>query len=674
MSADDVLSKMDQLRQKIRIYDYHYYVLDDLLVPDAEYDRLFRELQELEAQYPAYVTVDSPTQRVGGQAASAFEPVAHKQPMLSLNNVFSTDELDAFLKRVSERIEFDVQHLVFTCEPKLDGLAVNLTYENGVLIHAATRGDGTTGENISSNIKTIPSVPLKILVDKPPTLIEVRGEVYMPKAGFEEFNERARLSGDKPFANPRNAAAGSLRQLNPRITATRPLDMYCYGIGAYEGEPLPDSHYDQLHLLQQWGFRISPESKRLTGLTGCLDYYQNMLEKRASLPYEIDGVVYKVDSMRLQDILGFVARAPRFACAHKFPASEEMTEIIAVDFQVGRTGAITPVARLKPVAVAGVIVSNATLHNMDEIERKGILVGDTVIVRRAGDVIPEVVSVVLEKRPANVMPVSLPAHCPVCGADVVRAEGDAIARCSGGLFCRAQLKRMIWHFASRKAMAIDGLGQVIIDQLVDNELIKDVADLYCQTIQSLAGLPRMGVKSAENLLQALEQSKATTFKRFLYALGIREIGEVSAGVLAAEFQDIDALKNASIAQLMALKDIGPVGASYVVHFFAQSHNVDVIDKLIGYGVHWPIEARKVLDQQHPLYGKTVVITGTLASMGRDQAKSRLEAVGAKATGSVSAKTDYVLAGSDPGSKLDKAMQLGVSVLDEDAFLRLIGPQ
>jgi len=671
MNADEAMATIEELRQAIRKYDYHYYVLDELLVPDIEYDRLFRALQELETQYPNSVTPDSPTQRVGGQAATAFEPVTHKQAMLSLNNVFSSEELQAFLKRVSDRIEADEQHLVFTCEPKLDGLAVNLTYEDGVLVHAATRGDGATGENISGNIKTIASVPLKLMTDNPPKLIEVRGEVYMPKAGFEAFNERAREAGEKPFANPRNAAAGSLRQLNPQITATRPLAMYCYGIGAYEGDTLPDSHYDQLQRLRQWGFRVSAESKRATGLAGCLDYYQNLLARRTSLPYEIDGVVYKIDSMRLQDILGFVARAPRFACAHKFPASEELTELLAVDFQVGRTGAITPVARLRPVTVAGVTVSNATLHNMDEIERKDVRIGDTVIIRRAGDVIPEVVSVVLDKRPAGTLPVILPAHCPVCGADVVRSEGEAVARCTGGLFCGAQLKRMIWHFASRKAMAIDGLGQGIIDQLVDSKLVRDVSDLYNQTRETLAQLPRMGEKSADNLLLALENSKQTTFKRFLYALGIREIGEVSAGVLAKEFQQVDALKQASLEELMVLKDIGPVGASYVLHFFSQAHNVDVVNKLLEYGVQWPVEERKEWDQTHPLFGKTLVITGTLASMGRDEAKSRLEAVGAKVTGSVSAKTDYLLAGSDAGSKLDKATQLGVAILSEEAFLQLV---
>lgn len=669
MGNDDILQKLAKLREQIRRYDYHYYVLDEPLVPDVEYDRCFRELQALEGQFPEFITADSPTQRVGAPPAKAFESLAHRQAMLSLGNVFTTEELQAFIKRATDRIDTSLQQLVFTCEPKLDGLAVNLTYENGNLVHAATRGDGMTGENVTNNIKTIAAVPLKLLSDNPPKLIEVRGEVFIPKAGFELFNERARQAGEKTFANPRNAAAGSLRQLNPEITAKRPLDIYCYGIGAYEGTPLPGSHFEQLQVLRMLGFRVSVENRQMQGLEGCLAYYNDMLERRASLPYEIDGVVYKIDSIKLQDELGYVARAPRFACAHKFPASEEMTEIISVDFQVGRTGALTPVARLRPVSVAGVTVSNATLHNMGEIERKGILIGDTVIIRRAGDVIPEVVSVVLEKRDKT-QAICLPEHCPVCGADVVLEEDEAVARCTGGLFCAAQLKRMIWHFASRKAMAIDGLGQGIIDQLVDFQLVKDVADLYNLERQQVVDLPRMGEKSADNLLQAIEHSKKTTFKRFLYALGIREIGEVSAGVLAACFSDADSLKNASEEQLMALRDIGPVGAWHISQFFSQGHNCDVIHKLLLSGVHWPVEACARLDEQHPLYGKIVVLTGTLNSMSRDEAKSRLEAVGARVTGSVSAKTNFVIAGSEAGSKLDKANQLGVTVLDEDALCLL----
>ncbi|QRN03431.1 NAD-dependent DNA ligase LigA [Legionella sp. MW5194] len=667
-TQDEIVQTLDALRKKIRQYDYHYYVLDNPLVPDSEYDRCFKNLQQLEKQYPQLVTPDSPTQRIGGHAAVAFEPVAHRVPMLSLGNVFSDDELRAFFKRIADRLACDPAGLVFTCELKLDGLAVNLTYEHGLLVSAATRGDGAVGENITNNIKTIAAVPLKLQSPNPPALVEIRGEVYMPKAGFEAMNDKARQAGEKTFANPRNAAAGSLRQLNAAITASRPLAIYCYGIGECQGASLPDTHFEQLQWLKTMGFRVSPESQRVIGIDGCLDYYHAMARRREALPYEIDGVVYKLDSIPLQKKLGFVARAPRFACAHKYPAQEEMTQLIAVDFQVGRTGALTPVARLQPVTVSGVTVSNATLHNMDEIKRKDIHLGDTVIIRRAGDVIPEVVSVVMEKRPGDLKPIELPAHCPVCGADVVREEGEAVARCTGGLFCGAQLKRMIWHFASRRAMGIDGLGRVIIDQLVEEKLILDVGDLYTLDVMQVAALPRMGLKSAENLVQSLEKSKTTTFRRFLYALGIREVGEVSAQVLADEFQSIDNLKAATMEQLLVLKDIGPVVAHHVVQFFAQAHNVLVIDKLLAAGIHWPIASPKTVDNSHPFFGKTVVLTGTLSSMGREDAKARLHAVGAKVTGSVSAKTDFVIAGVEAGSKLDKAMDLGVTVLNEQEFL------
>ena len=671
MEDHTALEHMNTLREQIRRYDYHYYVLDEPLVPDVEYDRCFKALQALETQYPKYVTSDSPTQRVGITPATALQPVAHRQPMLSLGNVFSSEELQAFIKRVAEKSGIDETALLFTCEPKLDGLAVNLTYENGLLIHAATRGDGEVGENLTNNIKTIAAVPLKLMIDNPPSLIEVRGEVYIPKAGFEAFNEQARLQGEKTFANPRNAAAGSLRQLNPAITAKRPLAIYCYGIGACEGYTLPNSHLQQLDLLRTMGFRVSSLSKPARGLKGCLAYYDEIQVARPTLPFEIDGVVYKVDSIPLQQQLGFVARAPRFACAHKFPASEEMTTLLAVDFQVGRTGALTPVARLQPVSVAGVTVSNATLHNMDEIERKDIRIGDVVVIRRAGDVIPEVVGVVLEKRPSETKAIQLPSHCPVCGADVVREADEAVARCTGGLFCKAQLKRMMWHFASRKAMAIDGLGSVLIEQLIDEGLLNDVSDLYGLSLDTVAQLPRMGKKSAENVLLAIEKSKKTTFNRFIYALGIREIGEASAQVLAHHFSGIDSLKTASLEELMALKDIGPVGASYTVHFFAEKHNLAVIDKLLAYGVHWPQKEAVEHDTKHVFYDKTVVLTGTLVSLSREQAKEKLLALGARVAGSVSAKTNYVVAGSEAGSKLDKALDLGIQVLTEGEFLAML---
>lgn len=672
MSIDEIKEQLNGLKDKIRHYDYHYYVLDEPLVPDVEYDRCFRALQALETQHPELLSADSPTQRVGGTPADAFMPVAHQQAMLSLSNVFTDEELQAFIKRATEKLDEPNQELVFTCEPKLDGLAVNLTYENGVLVSAATRGDGTTGENITANIKTIASIPLILRTEKPPRLIEVRGEVYMPKKGFEEYNKKAQLQGEKSFANPRNAAAGSLRQLNPAVTANRPLAIYCYGIGACEGYHLPDSHLAQLQLLQELGFRVSSETQRQVGIAGCLAYYHDILAKRSELPFEIDGVVYKIDSIALQQQLGFISRAPRFACAHKFPASEEMTVLLAVDFQVGRTGALTPVARLEPVSVAGVTVSNATLHNMDEIARKDIRIGDTVIIRRAGDVIPEVVSVVLEKRPLDPKTIYMPEVCPVCGSDVVREEGEAIARCVGGLFCKAQLKRMMWHFASRKAMYIEGLGSVLIEQLVDEGIIRHLPDLYELDMATLANLPRMGEKSAHNLLHALAHSKKTTFHRFLYALGIREIGEASARVLAEHFGDISSMLTATEEELMSLNDIGPVGAANVVHFFAQEHNLQVIERLLALGIHWPKLEKKQVNQEHPFFGKTVVLTGTLTTMGREEAKAKLLALGAKVSGSVSAKTHYVVAGSEAGSKLDKAHDLGVAVLDEEQFLHMLG--
>lgn len=667
----DVEQQIQALRDRIRRYDYHYYGCDEPLVPDAEYDREYKQLQTLEAQYPQFITADSPTQRVGSSPVSALQPIEHRQPMLSLNNVFSREELDAFMKRVTDKLNCNTDDLFFTCEPKLDGLAVNLTYENGVLITAATRGDGAVGENITGNIKTIASVPLKLMGENIPSLMEVRGEVYMPKAGFEALNEQARLNDEKTFANPRNAAAGSLRQLNPAITANRPLAIYFYGIGAYEGEALPDSHMQQLELLRQMGFRVSSESQLKTGSDGCMAYYEAMQVRRSNLPFEIDGVVYKIDSNHLQKQLGYVSRAPRFACAHKFPALEELTILESVDFQVGRTGALTPVARLKPVNVAGVTVSNATLHNMDEIARKDIRIGDTVIIRRAGDVIPEVVSVVLEKRPALTQLIQLPTQCPICLADVVREEGEAVARCTGGLFCKAQLKRMVWHFASRKAMAIDGLGSQLIDLLVDVNLLTDVADLYHLNLATLETLPRMGKKSAENLLFALENSKTTTFQRFLYALGIREIGESSARVLANHFLDLNTLKNASLDELMAQKDIGPIGASYVQHFFSQPHNLMVIDKLLASGIHWPVQAKASVDEAHYFYDKAIVLTGTLEQMSREEAKAKLLAVGARVVGSVSAKTNFLIVGRDAGSKLTKAESLGITVLTEDELMKLL---
>lgn len=671
MTKHDAATLIQDLRQKILDYDYQYYVQDNPVVPDSEYDRLFRQLQALEAAHPELLDPASPTQRVAGTPNDAFEPVSHGKPMRSLSNVFTVEELQAFIKRLTDKLDNPPASIAFVCEPKLDGLAVNLTYEKGKLIAAATRGDGETGENITANIKTIQAVPLQLRVNNPPGKIEIRGEVYIPKADFEIYNEEARKQGEKTFANPRNAAAGSLRQLNPAITAQRPLAIYCYGVGLCEGYTLPDTHTNLLGLLKTFGFRVSPEIRTEQGLAGCLNYYENLLAKRADLPYEIDGVVYKVDSLALQDELGYIARAPRFACAHKFPALEEMTSVLAVDFQVGRTGALTPVARLQPVNVAGVMVSNATLHNMDEIARKDIHIGDTVIIRRAGDVIPEVVSVILENRPAQTETIVMPLHCPVCQSQVIREEGEAVARCVGGLFCKAQLKRMMWHFASRKAMYIDGLGSTLIDQLIDEGLVHSLPDLYSLTEETLSKLPRMGKKSAINVLQALEKSKSTTFNRFIYALGIRDIGEVGARVLTAHYGTLDNLQQASEEELMSLQDIGPVAAARVVHFFAQRHNKEVIEKLLAAGIHWPNPKPARQDSNHPLFNKIVVLTGTLTSMGREDAKAALQAVGAKVTGSISAKTDYLIAGAEAGSKLAKAESLGVKILNEQEFLAFI---
>lgn len=672
MEETAVLEQLESLRTLIRRYDYHYYVLDEPLVPDVVYDKTFRELQALEAAHPKLITADSPTQRVGVAPATELKPIQHAKPMLSLSNVFLEDDLKRFIKRLGDELEQTPDTLVFACEPKLDGLAVNLTYEAGILTQAATRGDGNVGEDITQNIKTIASIPLKLMTDSYPNMLEVRGEVFMTKAGFEALNEKARVDGTKTFANPRNAAAGSLRQLDSRITAERPLAFYCYGIGASADDfKWPDSHLEQLNYLKAAGFPVPHETKTETGLDGCLAYYQNIAAVRDDLPFEVDGVVYKIDSIQAQNQLGFIARAPRFACAHKFPAHEEMTTLLAVDFQVGRTGALTPVARLKPVSVAGVTVSNATLHNMDEITRKDVRIHDEVIIRRAGDVIPEVVSVVLDRRPDHTEAITLPSTCPVCGAEVIRLAGEAVARCTGGLFCKAQLKREIWHFSSRKAMDIDGLGQGLIDQLVDADLITDVSSLYNLDIDAVKALPRMGLKSAENLEASLIKSKETTFARFLYALGISNIGEASARALTEAFPTLELLKMASHETLMNLKDIGPVAAEAITHFFDQAHNQEVIDNLIKYGVHWPVVEAKVLDETHFFYHKTLVLTGTLEHMSRDEAKATLQALGARVSGSVSRKTDAVIAGRDPGSKVTKAKALGVQVLSEEAFLQLI---
>jgi len=667
-APEEVQRRADELRKEIEFHNQRYYQLDSPLISDAEYDRLMQDLLAIERQYPELATPDSPTQRVGAPPVKAFATVRHKIPMLSLDNAFSDEDVEDFHRRVSQRLgRNDIGYLV---EPKLDGLAVSLIYDKGILICGATRGDGQTGEDITHNVRTIRDIPLRLTGSGWPERVEVRGEVFMPKKGFLALNERARQNGDKVFVNPRNAAAGSLRQLDPKITASRTLCFYAYGYGLFPDDRLPDTQKELMDRFKSWGIPVNPELHVVHGIAGCLAYYRDLLARRHDLPYEIDGVVYKVDRLADRDLLGFVARAPRWAIAHKFPAEEATTKITAIEVQVGRTGALTPVARLEPVFVGGVTVTNATLHNADEVHRRDIRAGDTVVVRRAGDVIPEVVKSLPELRPAGAPVFQIPAHCPVCGADVELEPGEAIARCSGGLFCPAQHKEAVKHFASRRAMDIDGLGDKLVDQILENKLIETVADLYRLTVEQLAALERMGRKSAENLVNALERSKHTTLPRFLYALGIREVGEVTAHTLARHFRTLDHIMAADEEELQKVPDIGPSVAHHIYTFFRQPHNVEVVRALLDAGVHWD-EIAEVKTEQ-PLQGQTFVITGTLSSMSREEAKARLQALGGKVTGSVSKSTSYVIAGADPGSKLTKAQELGVTVLDEAEFLHLIG--
>ena len=659
--------RVEQLRREIEYHNYRYYVLDSPVISDAEYDALMAELRRLEEQYPELVTPDSPTQRVGAPPSEAFAPVRHEVPMLSLDNAFTDEEVRAFDRRVREHL--GVERVDYSCEPKLDGLAISILYENGRLTRAATRGDGFTGEDVTANVRTIRTVPLRLLGAGWPERFEVRGEVFMPIEGFERLNRWTLRHGEKVFANPRNAAAGSLRQLDPKITAQRPLDFYAYGHGVFPREKLPDTHHELLDRFLSWGIPVSPLREVVQGVEGCLRYYRRMLERRDSLPYEADGVVYKVNRFQWQERLGYTARAPRWAVAHKFPAHEATTVVEAVEVQVGRTGILTPVAKLRPVQVGGVTVSSATLHNFEEVKRKDIRVGDTVIVRRAGEVIPEVVKVIVEKRPPDAKPVEPPERCPVCGAEVVADPGGTLIRCSGGLYCPAQRKAAIKHFASRRAMDIQGLGEKLIDQLLEKGLVRDVADLYHLTAEQLARLERMGPKSAQNLIEALEKSKHTTLARFLYALGIREVGEVTAQILADRFGSLERLMEADEAELARIPGIGPVVAKHIGAFFRQPHNLEVIEKLRRAGVHWEAEEKAAAPK--PLAGKRFVFTGTLSSMSREEAKRRVEDLGGHVTNSVSKKTDYVVAGENPGSKLDKAKQLGVKILDEAEFLALL---
>ncbi len=745
-TSHSAAARIEALRQQINHHNRLYYVYDAPEIPDAEYDRLMRELQALEAQHPDLITPDSPTQRVGDAPLEGFEEVVHQVPMLSLDNAFSEQEMADFERRIRDRLKLGAGAKIhYQAEPKLDGLAVNLRYQSGRLVQAATRGDGTRGEDVTSNVRTIKAVPLTLDGEEWPEVLEVRGEVFMPRKGFEQFNARAREQGEKTFVNPRNAAAGSLRQLDPRITARRPLNFYAYGFGEVSSGQIGDSQSACLAHLKRWGVPVSPIAQRVTGVAGCLAYYQGMLEQRDGLAYDIDGVVFKVDDLALQERLGFVSRAPRWAIAYKFPAQEEMTRVEAIEFQVGRTGAVTPVARLQPIFVGGVTVSNATLHNMDEVRRKDVRPGDRVVVRRAGDVIPEVVSVVDPERPGRGKPVELPKQCPICESEILQPEGEAIARCSGGLFCAAQRKEAIKHFASRKAMDIEGLGDKLVEQLVEQpeekHRVETPADLYALSKKQLAELERMADKSAQNLIDALEKSKTTTLGRFLYALGIMGIGETMANTLARELGSLEAIMGLRLADLVEIKPsqaarlhealhalpesqlvsaddpefvnnfdfkwltpahadllaekfpdreslmaadaetiantptrsiegVGTVLADQLVTFFRQEHNREVIQALQDAGIHWP-EVERVSEAQQPLKGKTFVLTGTL-SRPRDQIKAELEALGAKVAGSVSKKTDYVVAGEAAGSKLAKAESLGVEVLDEEGLNALLG--
>jgi len=662
---DTIEQQLTELRTTLRHHEYLYHVMDAPEVPDAEYDRLMRELRELEAQRPDLITPDSPTQRVGAAPLAFFSQVRHEVPMLSLDNVFDEGSFLAFNKRVQDRLK-QTDALSWCCELKLDGLAVSILYENGVMTRAATRGDGTTGEDITTNVRTIRAIPLKLHGDNIPARLEVRGEVFLPQAGFEKINEEARRTGGKIFANPRNAAAGSLRQLDPRITAKRPLTFFCYGVGILEGGELPDTHLGRLMQFKAWGLPVSNRVQLCDSPEAVLAFYRQVEADRPTLGFDIDGVVIKVNSLALQEQLGFVARAPRWAVAFKFPAQEQMTFVRDVEFQVGRTGAITPVARLEPVQVAGVLVSNATLHNADEIDRLGLRIGDKVVIRRAGDVIPQVVNVVESERPEDTRAVEFPTHCPVCGSDVERVEGEAVARCTGGLVCGAQRKESLKHFVSRRAMDVDGMGDKIIDQLVEKEYVHTPADLFRLT-------PGMGPKSAQNVADALEKSKDTTFARFLYALGIREVGEATAAGLAAYFGTLEALEKATIDELQKVPDVGIVVATHVFNFFSEESNREVIGQLLNEGIRWP--APQVINAEEidsPFAGKTVVLTGSLSQLSRDDAKARLTALGAKVAGSVSKKTDLVIAGEAAGSKLAKAQELGIDVIDEAEMLRLLG--
>lgn len=666
---ENILRQYQDLVEELNNHNHSYYVLDDPTVPDIEYDRQLRELQSIEGLYPDIITLDSPSQRVGGAALSSFSQIKHALPMLSLDNAFNNTELQEFERRLKDRLNSN-DDIEYVCEPKLDGAAVSLLYKDGALIYGATRGDGSVGEDITTNVRTIRSVPLKLHGDNIPSTLEVRGEIYLPLSGFDVLNAAALLSGDKTFVNPRNAAAGSLRQLDSKVTASRPLEMCAYSVGQYLADRVPETHEGMLSALRGWGFKINDLVETVKDIAACENYYQRLAERRESLPYDIDGIVYKVNSLQLQERLGFVAKAPRWAIARKFPAQEEMTQLIDVEFQVGRTGAITPVARLEPVFVGGVTVSNATLHNGDEINRLGVQIGDTVIIRRAGDVIPQIAKVVLDRRPENALPVVFPERCPVCQSTVRRTEGEAVARCSGGLFCGAQIKEAIKHFASRKAMDIDGLGDRLVELMVDESVIFSVADLYDLNVDKLVKLERMAEKSASNLIGAIAASKKTTLAKFLYALGIREVGEATAHTLAKNFGSIELIAKASADELLEIDDVGPIVARYIVNFFQNPDNLSIIQALRDAGVEWEDIDLSSLEAQ-PLKGQTWVLTGGMEIMSRAEAKDKLQSLGAKVASSVSAKTTQVVAAPGAGSKLTKAKTLDIAVMDEQQFVSFL---
>jgi DNA ligase (NAD+) len=671
ISSDDAKAFLDSIKTTIEDYNYQYYVLDDPSVPDVEYDRLMQDLLAIEGAFPSLRTPDSPSQKVGGTALTKFDQIEHEIAMLSLDNGFKDDDLRAFEQRIKDRLNTE-ETIEFACEPKLDGLAVSILYENGILTQAATRGDGQVGENITANVKTIANVPLKLRGDNLPQRLEVRGEVFMPKQGFENLNELQKKAGNKIFVNPRNAAAGSLRQLDSKITASRPLRLYAYSVGILQGGDISQaqSHTQRLTCLEALGLPLCKETQVVQGFTACLEYFVKIGQVRNSLSYDIDGVVFKVNRITLQNRLGFVSKAPRWAMAQKFPAQEELTILKEVEFQVGRTGAITPVARLEPVFVGGVTVSNATLHNQDEINRLGVRIGDTVVIRRAGDVIPQIVSVVLDRRPAHSTEISFPSECPVCHSHVERIENEAVMRCTGGLVCAAQTKQAIKHFASRKAFDIEGLGDKIVDQLVDQKLIQNPADIFALQLSELVSLERFGTKSAVNLLRAIDASKQTTLAKFIYSLGIREVGESTARNLALHFNTLGAIMSANLDALKEVQDVGEIVASHLYEFLREPLNIDVLNKLVSAGIKWPVIALPSQEKQ-PLLGKTLVLTGMLTQMGRTEAKSKLQDLGAKVSGSISAKTDLLIAGEKAGSKLAKAQNLGIEIWDENALVKYL---